>query len=280
MVQIDAHQHFWRYSAERFGWIEPGGPLACDRMPEDVKPLLDATGFAGCVAVQAEQDEAETDWLLSLAADHSWILGVVGWTDLTASDLDTRLARWRGMPLVGIRHMVQDDPDPRWLLRADAQAGVRTLLAEDLAYDILVRGSAQLLQVPAFLDAVGDGALVLDHGGKPDIAGGEWQPWADTIRAIAGHPNVACKLSGLVTEADHAAWSADEIERYLDHLLACFGPERLIFGSDWPVCTLAADHGQVVALVDAFIQRACPDHRAAVFGETARRLYKLAEPHE
>ncbi|MFV0623302.1 amidohydrolase family protein [Sphingomonas sp. ac-8] len=280
MIRIDAHQHFWRYTPERFGWIAPNGLLACDRLPGDIKPLLEADGFAGCVAVQAEQDEAETDWLLSLASDHAWILGVVGWTDLTAPDLDARLVRWRGTPLVGIRHMVQDDLDPHWLLRADAQAGLRTLLAHGLAYDILVRGRSQLAQVSAFVDAAGDGTLVLDHGGKPDIAGGEWQPWADTLRAIAERPQVVCKVSGLVTEADHVAWSADEIERYLDHLLACFGPDRLMFGSDWPVCTLAGDYRQVVALVDAFVQRACPDHRAAVFGATAQRVYQLTEPDE
>lgn len=277
MMRIDAHQHFWRYLPERYGWIAPGGTLARDRMPEDAEPLLRAAGLHGCIAVQAEQDETETEWLLGLTAEQPWILGVIGWTDLTAPDLIDRLERWHGTPLVGVRHMVQDEPDPDWLLRADAHAGVRALVAQGLAYDILVR-SAQLPKLPAFLDAVGDGALVLDHAGKPDIAGGEWQPWADSIAAIASRPNVVCKLSGLVTEADHADWSPDDIARYLDHLLACFGPDRLLFGSDWPVCTLAADYDRVVALVDAFVQRACPSHCAAVFGGTARRVYKFSEP--
>lgn len=277
MKRIDAHQHFWRYSPARYGWIAPGSTLARDRMPEDVKPLLDSAAVDACIAVQAEQEEVETDWLLALAVERPWMLGVVGWTDVTAPGLADRLARWRGTALVGIRHMVQDEPDPHWLLRADAQAGVRTLLAEGLAYDILVR-APQLPQVPAFLDAVGDGALVLDHAGKPDIAGGRWQPWADTIRAIAERPSVVCKLSGLVTEADHAAWTADDIARYLDHLLACFGPERLMFGSDWPVCTLAADYSRVLALIEDFVQRACPAYRDAVFGGTAMRAYTLSEP--
>jgi len=281
MTTIDAHQHFWRYNPDKYSWITPGSSLARDRMPSDVKPLLDASGVQGCIAVQAQQDEAETDWLLALAADTPWIRGVVGWTDLTAPELDDRLARWDGTALVGIRHMVQDDADPHWLLRPDAQAGVRLVLSRGLAYDILVR-AAQLPQVPAFIDAVGidavgDGALVLDHAGKPDIACGQWQPWADAIRAIAARPNIVCKLSGLVTEANHETWTADDIARYLDHLLASFGPDRLMFGSDWPVCTLAGDYARVLALIDGVVEGSCPEHRAAIFGDTARRNYRLLE---
>lgn len=278
--KIDAHQHFWRYRRADHGWIDPAGPLARDWLPADLRPLLAASGFAGCIAVQAMQDEAETDWLLALARSDPWIMGVVGWTDVTAPDLDRRLNCWAGTRLVGLRHMVQDDPDPAWLLRADAQAGVRDLRRRGLAYDILVRG-AQLPHVPAFLDAVageeGDGALVLDHAGKPGIAAGEWQPWAGLVAAVARHPAVSCKLSGLVTEADHDGWTADGIARYLDHLLASFGPARLMFGSDWPVCLLAADHRRVVDLVEDFVARTCPAHRDAIFGGTARKAYRLEE---
>lgn len=276
---IDAHQHFWRYCPEDQGWIDPAGPLARDWLPGDLRPHLSASGFAGCVAVQATQDEAETDWLLSLAAAHPWIMGVVGWADMTASDLDRRLDRWADTPLVGLRHMVQDDPDPAWLRRRDAQAGVRALIGRGLAYDILVRGP-QLPHVPAFVDAVtgaGDGMLVLDHAGKPDISAGEWQPWADLVVRISRYPGVACKLSGLVTQADHGSWTVDGITRYLDHLLACFGPTRVMFGSDWPVCLPAADHRRVVDLIEDFVARTCPAHRDAIFGGTARAAYRLGE---
>ena len=273
--RIDAHQHFWRYRAAEFDWIKPGSILARDRLPVDVRPALDAAAFDGCIAVQACHRAAETDWLLALADENPWIMGVVGWVDLTAPDVAAQLDRHASRPLVGVRHIAQDEPDPRYLLRDDVLRGVRTILKRGLAYEILVRGPAQLGCVSDMLAAAGPGALVLDHGGKPDIAGGEWHNWARTVAAIADHPGVTCKLSGLVTEADHAAWSAGDIARYLDHLLACFGPDRLIFGTDWPVCLLAAEHAAVVDLIEAFVARSCPGHRNAIFGGTAARVYGL-----
>jgi len=278
MKVMDAHQHFWRYRADDYPWIAPGGVLARDRLPGDVRDVMIANGVADCIAVQARQDPEETDWLLGLAAAHDWIAGVVGWTDLTAADLPDRLDRWRDTRLVGLRHMIQDDPDPAWMMRSDARDGVRHVLEQGLAYDILVR-PGQLAQVPDFLESLPDdrGALILDHGGKPGIAGGEWHPWADDVRAIAAHSGVRCKLSGLVTEADHARWTADGLRPYLEHLLDCFGPERLIFGSDWPVCLLAADYARVIALISDFVTSACPAHRDAIFGGTARLCYGLQE---
>ncbi len=274
--RIDAHQHFWRYRAAEYDWIQPGSTLARDRLPVDVRPALEAAAFDGCIAVQACHSVAETDWLLGLADANSWIMGVVGWVDLTAPDVAAQLDRHASRSLVGIRHIAQDEPDPRYLLGEDVLRGVRTILARGLAYDILVRGPAQLACVSDLLSAAGAGSLVLDHGGKPDIAGGEWGAWARTIAAIAAFPGVTCKLSGLVTEADHAAWSQTDIARYLDHLLACFGPDRLIFGSDWPVCLLAAEHAAVVDLIETFVARACPGYRDAIFGGTATRVYRLS----
>jgi predicted TIM-barrel fold metal-dependent hydrolase len=278
--RIDAHQHFWRYCPAELGWIVPNSVLARDRLPEDVKPVLDAAMIDGCIAVQARHSEAETHWLLSLADAHRWIIGVVGWVDLTAFDVAERLDNYAPRPLVGVRHIAQDEPDPRYLLREDVLRGLRTVLGRGLSYDILVRGKAQLELVPEIAAAAGRGALVLDHGGKPDIAGGEWQPWARTIAQIAEHPGVTCKLSGLVTEADHASWSPSDIARYLDHLLACFGPDRLIFGSDWPVCLLAADYATVVDIIETFVERNCPGHREAIFGGTAARVYGGAHSAE
>lgn len=275
MRTIDAHQHFWRYVAADYGWIGPATPLARDRLPGDVRGAMDAAGIDAAIAVQARQDEDETRWLLGLAAADARLVGVVGWTDLRAPDAAGRIAALRTDRLVGLRHIVQDEPDDSFLLGGDFIRGVRTCVAAGLTYDILVY-PRQAPHVPHFLDAVGDGRFVLDHGGKPPIAGAGWQPWADAVAAIARHPGVWCKLSGLVTEADHIAWTLDDIARYADHLLDCFGPERLIFGSDWPVCLLAADYAGVHALADALVASRCPDHHAAIFGGNAHAAYALS----
>ena len=274
---IDAHQHYWRYDPALDGWIDPAGPIARDFLPDEAWPLLDAAALDAAVAVQARSTEAETRFLLDLARQHPRIAGVVGWLDLTADDLAERIASHRATgPLVGLRHIAQEEPDD-FLLRDAVVRGVRTTLAAGLAYDILVY-PRQLSVLPAFLDRVGEGRLVLDHGAKPPIAAGGWQPWADGIAAVAAMgDHVFCKLSGLVTEADHARWRADEVARYIDHLLACFGPARLVYGSDWPVCTLAASYGEVHALAREAVARLVPDHVAAIFGGNAARLYALDE---
>ena len=279
-MRIDAHQHFWTYSAAAHPWIEPGSVLARDHAPADLMPLLDRAGFDGCIAVQAEQTEVETDALLGLAADTPRILGVVGWTDLTADDVADRLDALRRVPtLVGFRHMVQDEPADDFLLTPAFVRGVRAALARGFSYDILVK-LREAGHVRRFVDLVGgdqvrDGQLILDHGAKPAIAIRGWQHWADAIADMARAPTLLCKLSGLVTEADHASWTADRIAPYLDHLLACFGPDRLIFGSDWPVCRLAAEYQAVHDLIDDFVKRACPDARDRVFGGTAAIAYGL-----
>lgn len=273
---IDAHQHFWAFSAAEYGWIDPGSVLERDYLPADLLPLLERAGVDGCIAVQARQSESETDWLLGLARSDDWIRGVVGWADLRADDLPARLDRWRGEArLVGFRHIVQGETEPGFLLRKDFVGGVRTLLARGYAYDILIRAH-QAADVPVFAESVGEGRLILDHGAKPDILGGGWEPWASDMARIARHRGIWCKISGLVTEADHQHWRADDIARYLDHLLHVFGPERLIFGSDWPVCTLAADYDRVHELIDRFVDRACPEHRDAIFGGNALAAYALS----
>jgi len=269
---IDAHQHFWRYDAERLPWA--AGVLAADWLPADLKPLLEAGGVARTIAVQVEHDEAETRWLLSLTEQHPWIAAVVGWTDLQADDVAEGLERLRHPRLVGLRHMVQDETDPDFLLRPAFIRGVREAVRSGLTYDVLLLpGQAPL--APRFLEAVGKGRFVLDHGAKPPIRLRGWSPWAEAIAEIGKFPNVWCKVSGLITEADHAAWTPDDIARYLDHLLACFGPERLIFASDWPVCQRAGAYEQVQTLIEDFVARRCPEHAASVFGAAARLAYDL-----
>jgi L-fuconolactonase len=279
---IDAHQHFWRYDAAQFEWIEQGSILARDHDPADLRVHLDAAGIVHSIAVQARQTEEETRWLLDLAAASPWIAGVIGWIDLRAGDVAARIEEWsRQVRLIGFRHVVQDEPDPRFLLDPAFQRGVRAVLERGLTYDLLVR-APQLEHVPAFLDAVGiragtAGAIVVDHGAKPAIAKGEWEPWAGRIAAVARAYPVYCKLSGLVTEADPAIWREDEIAPYMAHLLDCFGPERLIYGSDWPVCGLAAPYARVLALVERLLAPLGPVERAAIMGGNARRAYARIE---
>lgn len=272
---LDAHQHFWRYDREAYGWIEPDSEIAGDFQPDHLKPQLDAAGVEACIAVQARQTQAETDWLLALAARHEWIAGVVGWLDLCSPRIKEVLARYQGVSaLVGLRHVIQDEPDDRFMLDSAFTAGVRAAVAEDLAYDILIT-ARQAPLVPQFLDVVGPGRFILDHGAKPPIAAREWEPWAEAVARIATYPFVTCKISGLVTEADHATWRVDDLEPYVEHLLDCFGPDRLIYGSDWPVCLLAGSYGQVHGLIDSFVERRCPTHRASIFGATAHAAYAL-----
>ena len=273
---IDAHQHFWRYDPVALSWIDPATSLAQDRLPPDVRVAMDCAGIDGSIAVQASQSEAETLWLLALTKRHPWIAGVVGWAGLCAPDIADRIAALRHPRLVGLRHVVQDEPDDRFLLRDDFTNGVRATTAAGLAYDILIY-PRQASHVPAFLDKVGDGRFILDHGGKPPIATGGWQPWADAITRIAHYPGVWCKLSGLVTEADHATWQPDDLARYVDHLIDCFGPYRLIFGSDWPVCLLAADYARVHAVAMEYVSARCPDHVDAIFGGNATTAYRLPD---
>lgn len=274
-LRIDAHQHYWRYDARIDDWIDPTGPIARDFVPSDVSADMAAAGIDAAVAVQARSSEADTAFLLDLARRGDRIAGVVGWLDLAAGDLDERIERVRRQgPLVGLRHIVQAEPDG-FLQRGAIRRGIATTLAAGLAYDILVV-PRQLRDVIALLERVGEGRLVLDHGAKPPIAAGEWQPWADELAAAAQFPQLVCKVSGLVTEADHRAWRPAQIERYLDHLLRCFGADRLLFGSDWPVCTLAATYGEVHALVADWVATRCPEAADAIFGGNAARTYGLA----
>lgn len=270
---VDAHHHFWHYSASEFDWIAPGSILASDYSPCHLRDELDASGISSSIAVQARQTEEETRWLLQLAGDHPWIIGVIGWIDLRSHTLQARLSELSGeMRLLGFRHVVQDEPDPRFLLQTTFQRSVRLVLEAGFTFDLLIK-SPQLEHVPSFLDAVGPGRIVIDHGAKPAIAQGEWEPWASRMAAIARRYPVYCKLSGLVTEADLAEWREEDLHRYMQHLFDHFGPHRLIFGSDWPVCLLAASHARVKSMVEAFLEPLGADERAAIMGGNARRAY-------
>jgi L-fuconolactonase len=245
---IDAHQHFWRYTAAEYGWIDDSmSAIRRDFLPPDVKGEMDRAGVRGSVAVQARQTLEETRWLLELAREHPFILGVVGWIDLQ-EDVDAQLAGLAGgRALVGVRHVVQGEPDG-FLQRPQFLAGIARLEPAGLAYDILVY-ARQLPQAIAFARRFPSQRFVLDHLGKPDVRRGERHEWQRQLRALAALPRVCCKLSGLVTEADWRTWTPGQLRPYLDAALDAFGPARIMIGSDWPVCLVAATYADVMGLV-------------------------------
>lgn len=274
-MKIDAHQHFWYYEPEDYGWISEAMPqLQRDLLPEDLQPLLEQAGFEGCIAVQARQSEDETDFLVTLSQEFSFIRGIVGWVDLQDPGVRERLQYYRQFRAVrGFRHIVQDEPDERFLVGEDFLRGVRMLGEFGYTYDILVY-EKHLPVVVEFLEKCPDQPFVLDHLGKPEIPKGMSERWREGIRAIAAHPNVSCKLSGLVTEADWQHWTPDDFRPFLEHALEAFGPDRLMIGSDWPVCLLAArDYAQVTGIVEDFISPLPAADQEKILGLNAARFY-------
>jgi L-fuconolactonase len=274
-MRIDSHQHFWQLDPGEYPWIRPEWPIHRDFGPDDLVPLLDAHGLDGSVLVQARQTALESDWLLGLAEQCPRIKGVVGWVDLLAPGVDQELERLAAHPhFVGVRHIAQDEPDERFLLRPEFLHGVSRLARHGLCYDVLVFER----QLPAALEFVRhfpEQRFVLDHVAKPKIAAGEMSPWRERIEELGALPNVACKVSGLVTEANWEHWSTADLLPYLDVVLEAFGPDRLMYGSDWPVCTLAGDYGRVYSLAETFAERLSPAERAGFFGGVAARWYEL-----
>jgi L-fuconolactonase len=287
---IDAHHHLWDPGVRRHAWLDPLPALRRPFTLQEFTGLAAARGVTGSVLVQVLPSAAETAEFLALAGAGAGTLvaGVVGWADLTAPDVSDQVARLRALPggdrLAGIRHLVQDEPDPDWLDRPDVRRGLRALGEAGLVYDLLVRPA----QLPAAIRAARDLAgvrFVLDHGGKPEIARGRLEPWGSLVAELALQPNVACKLSGLVTEAgprrsmaqwSMAQWSAARIGPYAGRLIEAFGPDRLMFGSDWPVCTLAASYGEVLDLAVALLSgRLGSAGMEAVLGGNAVRIYGL-----
>jgi L-fuconolactonase len=275
-MRIDAHQHFWRYNADEFDWIDDSmSALRRDFGPADLKVEFDRTGFQGSIAVQARQSLEETRWLLDLAAPSPLILGVVGWFDLRSPDLRSQLREFAGNPkLVGVRHVVQGEPDDRFLLRPDFLRGIGALEEFDLAYDILIY-PRHLPVAAEFVQQFPRQRFVLDHLAKPLIKSGSIHPLEEGMRELAKFPNVYCKLSGMVTEADWGNWKPEHMRPYLDIALDCFGPERLMIGSDWPVCTVAASYAQTMNVVLDYFGKYPGDVQDAVLGRNAERFWKL-----
>lgn len=277
-MKIDAHQHFWHYSPEEYGWIDENmQPLKRDYLPVDLESVISANGISGTIAVQARQTVRETEWLLSLGKTSPFIKGVVGWVDLCSSALDDQLGRFsEESSLVGVRHVVQDEADDRFMLRDTFIKGIETLGRYNLAYDILVIPK----QLPAAIELVSrfpGQRFILDHIAKPPIRHQKTEPWAERIGELASFSNVTCKVSGMVTEADWTGWKPEHFTPYLDVIFKYFGAERTLFGSDWPVCTLAGSYTDVQNIVMSYLNDiGCTlEDIDKVLGGNALKIYNL-----
>jgi len=272
-MRLDAHQHFWSYDAAQYPWIPPGSPLHRDWLPADLAALQRPLGFDGAIAVQARQVVGESDWLLSLADHHAHVKGVVGWVDLRSDRVEADLARLAAHPkFVGVRHVVQEEPDDDFMLGKDFQRGISKLAAFGLTYDILIYPK----QLPAAIRLAENfpaQPFVLDHIAKPPIKDGTIEPWKALLRELAKLPNVHCKVSGMLTEADHRHWQAGQFRPYLDTVFEAFGPARLMYGSDWPVCLFAGSYDQAFRLVDDYARGLTEAERASLFGDNCARFY-------
>jgi L-fuconolactonase len=276
MKLIDSHQHFWRYNSAEHTWMTEAMPgLKRDFMPDDLAPLLSQIGFDGCIAVQARQSLAETDWLLKLADEHDFIKGVVGWVDLRSPNIYEILSGYANRKkLVGVRHVVHDEADDRFMLQPAFQNGIAALKEFDLGYDLLLFPK----HLPVALQLVGkfpEQSFILDHIAKPFISRRELSPWREDLKELAKHPNVFCKISGMVTEAEWNNWRDDDFVPYLDIVTEAFDTSRIMIGSDWPVCTLSGEYSAIMNIVIDYASRFPNEIRDGILGGNSIRIYKL-----
>lgn len=273
-MRLDSHQHFWRYDPLQYPWInEEMAILRRDYLPEHLASLLNSIGFDGSIAVQARQTIEETEWLLALADGYPIVKGVVGWVDLRSPSLHNQLQRFSSCSkLVGVRHVVQDEADDQFMLGAEFRRGLAQLRDFGLTYDLLL--FPRHLPVAAKVVAeFPNQPFVLDHIAKPLIRQRVLSPWRDDLRALARFPNVFCKLSGMVTEADWTRWRPSDLRPYLDTVMDCFGPDRLMIGSDWPVCRVAGEYQAAMEVVIEYVRQFPLNAQAAILGENCARFY-------
>jgi L-fuconolactonase len=276
MMRLDSHQHFWKYNPVHQVWMTNDmDVLRRDFLPEELAPLLKNAGFDGTIAVQARQMVEETEWLLQLSDVHDMIKGVIGWVDLQSPALRGQLERFaKHRKLVGVRHVVHDEPDDQFLLLPEVRRGIAQLSEFGLAYDLLL--FPKHLPIAAKLVAEFPSQMfVLDHIGKPPIREGRISPWAEDIKRLGEFPNVFCKLSGMVTEANWKLWRPHDFRRYLDIVIEVFGTGRVMIGSDWPVCTLAGDYTSTLQIVTDYAQQFSSQARDDILGGTCARSYRL-----
>lgn len=272
---IDAHQHFWNYDPTAHAWItKEMEVIRRDFLPAHLKPILERNGFEGCVAVQAEQSEEETDFLIKQSREHPFIKGVVGWVNLRAQNLTSRLEYYSSHPEVkGFRHIVQAEPKG-FLLQTPFIDGVRQLGHFNLTYDLLIYHH-QLEEALTFVHKLRNVRMMVDHIAKPSIRTGEKTHWELNLAAMATFENVYCKLSGMVTEASWKTWKYEDIEPFMDEVFEAFGPSRIVYGSDWPVCLLAGKYEQQFGVVKQYISRLSESEKAMVLGANAKTFYNL-----
>ena len=275
-MRIDSHQHFWEYDPEQYGWMnDQMTVLRHDHLPDDLSATQAELEFGGSIVVQARQSLEENRWLLDLADSNPRIRGVVGWVDLRSDDVDSQLAQFAVHPrFVGVRHVVQDEPDDRFMLLPEFVRGISRLEHFGLTYDILIFPK-QLSAAHELVLQFPRQPFVLDHIAKPLIKDNVLEPWSKQIRELAEHSNVYCKISGMVTEADWGSWKPEDFQSYLEVVLQAFGPERLMIGSDWPVCRLAGEYTSVMQLAIDFMQTHAPEHMDAFLGGNALAFYGI-----
>jgi len=272
---IDSHHHFWEIDRFDYSWMPEGSPLATDYGPEELKPLIANAGVDYTVIVQAVSSPDEARWLLELAEDNEFIAGVVGWVDLTDPEVGHTLDELQQSKcFVGVRHIWESEEDPGWIVNSGAINGLKELARRDLAFDFLAK-PPNLPYIPQVMDQVPDLRAVVDHIAKPLIADHVVEPWLTDLRKVASINGVHCKVSGMITEANHQNWTVDDLRPYVHHVLGMFGSDRLMFGTDWPVCTLAGGYEQVVDTAREILGSLSPAAKADVFGGTAARFYRL-----
>ena len=272
---LDTHQHFWHFIPERDTWIDESmGRLKRDFLPVELEPILKKNAVSGCIAVQADSSEAETQFLLDFAQTHSFIKGVIGWVDLTHENVEERLTFFSKSPLFkGVRHIVQAEKND-FVLRKDFQNGIGHLAPLGLTYDLLIY-PRQIESVIQLIQTFPNQQFILDHLAKPDIQSKKWEDWRTLIKELAQLPNLACKLSGMVTEADWKLWELSDFKPYIETILDVFGENRILFGSDWPVCLLAAEYSEVLNIVKEFTASLSPQAQSKLWAQNAIQIYNL-----
>lgn len=273
---IDSHHHYWRYNPVEYDWIDDSMKvIRTDFLPENLVPTIREAGIDGVISVHARQSVEETEWLIRMANQNNFMKGVVGWLPLINDNIETYLIKYSGEKLLkGVRHVVQGESDPEFILRSDFNRGISLLKKYSLVYDILIV-ERQLPNTIRFVDQHPDQVFVLDHIAKPLISKNELSPWKENIQELAKHENVSCKISGMVTEADFNIWTPAQLQPYFDVIIEAFGPDRLLFGSDWPVCLVATSYKSWADLVRKNISAFSKTEQAKIMGENAIRIYNL-----
>lgn len=274
-MKIDAHQHFWKYNSEQHAWIDDTmHVIRKDFLPTNLNPILHSNGIDGCIAVQADQTVKETKFLIDLAAENDWIKAVIGWVDLRANDIEAQLTSWKQYPVLkGFRHILQAE-EPSFMLSNEFIRGIRSLQKFGYCYEILIYPK-HLAAALGLVKQFPEMRFVIDHIAKPNIKAYQIDEWKAGLQLLGKQKNVYCKISGLVTEADWANWDKEDFVPYLDIVVAAFGMDRLIYGSDWPVCLLAADYASQLEICKWYFKDFTAAEKQMLFGENAKRFYQL-----